>query len=296
MSKIKYSAHCSDLGWLAPVDDLGAAGTVGQSRALEAFRITELDIDGGVDAYACVQDMGWSSGNPVGSDVGSTGLGKYIEAIKIGLTGEAYNTHDIWYRCHVQDLGWLDWSSNGEVNGTTGGGKRVECIQITVAGKDEYFDPRVNTDATFIDLTPRAEVVTPPTDKATELLDKARSWLGYTPEDPMNTVFGQGDYCCHFVRECCQDVGVFFPDPYELGNVPKIQDWANDNNKWVDYPEPACAVIFDFNNNGTGDHIGFVEQVYGQYDIDTIEANTGSPNGVHRVVRQSDILGYIKLI
>lgn len=300
MSTIKYKAHCGGLGWLNDVEDGCVAGTVGVSVPLEAFRITELNIPNlGVHAFAHVQDLGWSEGNILGEDVGTTGLAKHIEAIKIGLIGPEANNYDIWYRCHVRNLGWFDWSCNGAVNGTEGGNLQVEAIQIEVHPKSEGFSPKVNYQGEYVNLTPQ----NPPQPQAPNIVDVARSYLGYVSGTSSDSAFGRridgpmmGDWCAYFVTCCALDAGLNVP---VSGFCPAIYQWALNTGRFTGNPQPGFYVLYDFGGgendepNGTPDHIGIVEEVYSSDHILAIEGNTGSPIGVYRKDRDWGILGYV---
>lgn len=298
MVNLKYQAHVKDLGWLPPVENGTIAGTTGQARPMEAFRITEMNIPGlGINAYAHVSDLGWSAGNIQGEDVGSTGLGKPIEAVKIGLFGELAKDYTIWYRLHVQDIGFMDWVRNGELSGTVGGGRPAEAIQIILVKNDENFWPASNTTAPFQDLTPKAPPA-PQVDLRQKVLDTARSHLGYVSGSSNDSAFGRryagqnaGSWCAYFVRAVMEDAGV--KNWPKTGYCPDVVQWAKANGRWTGTPEPGFAVLYDFNYNGTSDHIGIVEKVYSSSHVQAIEGNTGSPVGVYRKNRSSGILGYV---
>lgn len=300
MSLIKYQAHSAFIGWQRPVEDGQIAGTVGQARRMEAFRITELNIpNSNVNAKAHVQNIGWSDFNNIGQDVGSTGKELHMEAIIIGLTGEAYETHDIWYRVHAAGLGWMDWAKNGEMSGTVGGNIQAEAIQIIVKPKSEGFDPHVDTDQTFMDLTPQNPPPAPKVDLRAKLLEVARSQLfyrSYTEEDSEygRQLYGEGsgNWCAWFVVWCCLTAGMNVP---VLGSCPKIVEWAQATGRWTGTPEPGFWVLYDFNRNSTADHIGIVENVYASNHVLAIEGNTdkGDGVGVYEVDRSDGILGYI---
>lgn len=296
MAVIQYKCHCGGLGWLGDVTDGAIGGTVGLSVPLEAFRITGLNIPNlGVHAFALVQDLGWSSGNILNEDVGTTGLAKHIEAVKIGLIGPEAENYDIWYRLHVRDLGWLNWSCNGQVNGTEGGNLQAEAIQIEVHSKAEKFSPKVDTDAQYINLTPQ----NPPQPQAPNILDVARGHIGYISGTSEDSAFGRrlvginaGDWCAYFVVCCALDAGLNVPI---LGYVPYIKNWAVDSGRWTGSPQPGFFVLYDFNGNGTPDHIGLVEEVYSSDHVLAIEGNTDQGNGigVYRVDRDWGIMGYV---
>lgn len=288
MQDIKYMAHVSEIGWLGEVPNGSIAGTVGQGRAMEAFRITSNNIPGlGVRGYAHVQDLGWSTGNNQGEDVGSTGLGKHIEAVKLELYGDEAPNYTIWYRLHVAGFGFLSWVRNGEISGTTGGNVQAEAIQIMLVRNDENFWPANDTNVPFMDLTPPPPAVNIPQN----VIDHACSWIGYISEGGSNySVFGEGDWCCKFVKGLYINNGVNFPD---TDWVPTVKDWAVENGRWTGTPQPGFAVLFDFNGNGTPDHIGIVKEVISSDHCITVEGNTGNPIGVYEKDRDAYILGYV---
>lgn len=301
MSIIRYRAHCADLGWQEPVEDGSIAGTIGENRAMEAFRIEGVNIPGvGVHAFALVQDLGWTNGNITGEDVGTTGLGKHLEAVRMGLFGENADKYDIFYRLHVQDRGFMNWSCNGALNGTEGGNVQAEAIQIYIAEKGANKYPATDTNAAFENLTPPAV----PIDYRQNLLDCARSYIGYITGTSEDSYFGRyynssGNWCDYFVHFCAESVGIPFPGRdlgYEYdGWVPDVEDWARENGRWTYVPEPGFAVLYDFNDNGTPDHIGIVESVIDDDHVIAIEGNTGDPVGVYRRDRSYGIRGYVNL-
>lgn len=298
MARIKYRAHCSDFGWQEPVEDGSIAGTIGEHRAMEAYRIEEINLPGvGVHAFAYVQDAGWSAGNIQTEDVGSTGKGKHIEAVKMGLFGENADKYDIFYRLHIQDKGFLNWSSNGGVNGTIGGNVQAEAIQIYVTEKGTNKYPAVDCIDSFEDLTPPPQPEQPAVDKRQLLLDTARSYLGYVSGTGQDSWFGRqyagpnaGAWCAYFVRWCNDTAGIEFPD---TGYCPTVVEWAKQNGRWTSNPEPGFWVLFDFNQNGTADHIGIVEQAISRNHVIALEGNTGTPTGVYRKDRDFGIMGYV---
>ena len=134
-NKVTYQAHLQNIGWQGYVDNGVTAGTIGQSRRLEAVQIKLENIGDGIKYRAHVQDIGWQNWVTDGAQSGTTGQSKRLEAIQISLTGSAADLYDIYYRVHVQDIGWQDWASNGETAGTTGKSKRAEAIEIQVVTK-----------------------------------------------------------------------------------------------------------------------------------------------------------------
>ena len=115
---LRYKVHIQDKGWSLWFEEGRFAGTVGESKRIEAIIIE------GVDEYRVhVQDIGWMPWVKAGEIAGTVGEGKRIEAIEIKGT-------NVNYRVHVQNEGWLDWARDGAMAGTEGGGLRVEGIQI----------------------------------------------------------------------------------------------------------------------------------------------------------------------
>lgn len=138
MYKLSYQVYVNGIGWKPVVNEAEYAGTVGESRQAECYRVYLDSNDGsGIHAFAKPNGMNWSNGNIQGEDVGTTGLGVALEAIKIGLTGPIADTHDIWYNVHVSNIGWMGWGKNGQVVGTEGsnGQNRIEAIQIALRPK-----------------------------------------------------------------------------------------------------------------------------------------------------------------
>lgn len=135
---IRYQTHVQTYGWQAEVSNGETAGTSGESKRMEAFRIKLAGIDGGIRYKAHVQRYGWMNWTYDGATAGTTGESLRVEAIRIELTGNAKNDYSVYYRTHVQNVGWTAWSKNGEKNGSTGRSYRMEALQIMlVANGDE---------------------------------------------------------------------------------------------------------------------------------------------------------------
>lgn len=292
--KIKYQAHVKDLGWLDPVEDGRTAGTTGENRRLEAFKITDCSVpDINFHCFAHVSNHGWSSGNVMGEDVGSTGLGEQLEAFYIGIIGEDANKYEIFYRGHVADYGWLNWSKNGAINGTVGGGKQIEAIQIQLRDKSENWQPNVDCTDTYMNLTPKSEGSI-----GQKMLEVAQSQKGYISGSSSKSKFGDyfglnGDWCDFFFIWCNRQAGGNIP--LLGGYVPSLMEWAKQNGKFTQTPKVGYGVLFDFNRNGVPDHIGVYEADNGS-EIINVEGNTNAGNGtgVYRRSREKKyILGYV---
>lgn len=136
---IYYSTHVQDYGWLSNVGDGKTSGTSGQSKRIEAIKVSlcNLPYSGSVEYSTHIQDIGWQSYRKNGSISGTSGQSQRVEAIKIKLTGEISNYYDVYYRVHAQDLGWMSWTCNDSKAGTEGLELRVEAIQICLVKKGE---------------------------------------------------------------------------------------------------------------------------------------------------------------
>lgn len=300
-----YEVHVAELGWMPRVFKNGeVAGTVGESKSLQAFNIALNDVPEGTNigiAYnAHVQDIGWLDHDHVnGEYCGTTGQGKHIEAVKIFLFGNDANKYHVFYRLHVANLGFMNWSQDGQINGTVGGNNQAEALQVIVTD-DESFRPYpgVNTTNAFVDLTPPPAPAAPANNPQAQIIANAASYVGYVSGTSSDSAFGRrlvgpgaGDWCCYYVVCCALDAGLSVP---VTGYVPTMYQWALDSGRFTTTPQPGMFVLFDFNGNGTPDHIGIVEGV-GDGFVNSIEGNTDQGNGigVYRVQRSWGILGYV---
>ena len=133
----QYSAHLQTYGWKESVYGGGYAGTTGEAKRMEAFRLklTDQKYSGGIKYRAHVQSSGWQDWKTNNAVAGTVGAAKRMEAIRIELTGKMAQMYDVYYRVHAETYGWLDWAKNGEIAGTTGCAKRLECIQVVLVKK-----------------------------------------------------------------------------------------------------------------------------------------------------------------
>lgn len=297
MKKIKYQAHCKDLGWLDPVENGEIAGTVGEGRQMEAVRVIEVEPEGtNLDLYASVCELGQSGkrdengtvieGNHLGEDVGSTGLGLALEAFRGGLIGDAHNNYDLYYRLHCADIGWMNWAKNGEWSGTIGGERQAEAIQFMVVEKDKPFTLELNCVDKFIDLTP-PPVVAPtetPESKRARVVAEAQQHIGYAERGGYSKFgdrFGDpyGAWCAYFDLSVFTDCGLKELCP-PTGYCPTAVEWFLKHETAYFYrrgqyiPKNGDIIYFDYNQNGVPDHTGIVEGC-SNGTVCTIEGNKG---------------------
>lgn len=138
--KLQYQAHVENVGWQDKKNNTDIAGTIGQSKRMEALIIWLTNAQGTsmIEYQAHVQDIGWQSWKKSGEMAGTTGAARRIEALRIKLTGIYAQKYDIYYRVHIQGKGWLGWAKNGSTAGTVGLSIRVEAIQIKLLPKGSY--------------------------------------------------------------------------------------------------------------------------------------------------------------
>lgn len=133
----RFAAHAADIGWQPAVSGGMIAGTIGESRRVEAlrFQILNTSLTGGIQGNAHVQNIGWTGWGATNAVVGTTGRSLRLEAVQLRLTSGLATNFDLSYRVHVQNIGWMSWVKNGATAGTTGRGLRIEAIQIRLLDK-----------------------------------------------------------------------------------------------------------------------------------------------------------------
>ncbi|MFI6449846.1 hypothetical protein [Kitasatospora sp. NPDC050543] len=132
---ICYSVLLTGSGWQAPVCDGAVAGTVGQSRQLEAVNI--IPADGGtVCGVAHVQNLGWQP-QQCGSEFAPLLLGTVGQGLRLESVGVTSSSGSVCAAGHVQNIGWQpkvcsDIPGRFTYIGTTGQALRLEAMLFTV--------------------------------------------------------------------------------------------------------------------------------------------------------------------
>lgn len=125
---------------------------------------------------------------------------------------------------------------------------------------------------------------------ATQILNQAEKWLGYSEENgkfkiildvynshkPLARGYAiklPDEWCDAFVSACAIACGAVDIIGTEVG-VPRHVDIFKKKGIWLGRvkPQPGDVIVFDWDGNGSGDHIGYVYSVDGNYII-TIEGN-----------------------
>jgi len=82
---------------------------------------------------AHVVKRGWVEWVKDGSEAGTVGEGRRVEAIRVELVGETGET-GIRYRTHLSGQGWLDWATGGGESGAPKQKRAVEAFEIELLG------------------------------------------------------------------------------------------------------------------------------------------------------------------
>jgi hypothetical protein len=120
---LRYRAQGEDYGWQDWVNEGETAGTIGQSKRLEAIQI---DTDLEVQAKAHLESTGWVDYGTINKDtiIGTVGEWRRLECLC--LKG------DFKYRVYVEGTGWTQWTLADGITtmGTVGQSLRIEAIEI----------------------------------------------------------------------------------------------------------------------------------------------------------------------
>jgi len=113
------------------------------------------------------------------------------------------------------------------------------------------------------------------------------SWYGFTSRQ---------EWCACFVSWCADQAGLI-----QKGVVPKFAlctvgvDWFQEKGKWQSggsVPTPGTIIFFDWDHDGSSDHVGIVESCDGT-TVHTIEGNSGDAVRQNSyTVNSQSILGY----
>ncbi|MCR5260286.1 MAG: CHAP domain-containing protein [Candidatus Gastranaerophilales bacterium] len=144
------------------------------------------------------------------------------------------------------------------------------------------------------------------------IIDLANSFDGKTQSEMREIMqaagyqFDTDAWCADFVSFIAgQTIGEEnLPDWYKNCNrayCPDIQNNAKQNGAFVSTSEaqPGDAILFDWDNDGEADHIGYVVSVNADGTVNTVEGNTSGNNSGSQVANKlrnpSTILGCVKL-
>lgn len=138
-STLTYSGHVSGVGWTSVVNQPEVAGTAGQTKSLEAFRINSAGSAFGPIAVKCdyvSAGIGWTAA--VNNVCGTEGQSRPLRAVRLSLTDELKAKYTISYRVHLGWMGWQNWQSEGTIAGFPDDGTTshpIEAISIRITEK-----------------------------------------------------------------------------------------------------------------------------------------------------------------
>lgn len=121
--------------------------------------------------------------------------------------------------------------------------------------------------------------------------------------------YDEGAWCADFVSHVLKETygkdgvpGDFLNTCSNTAYCPTITSWAQSNGSWskdTNGVQAGDLVLFDWDGDGTADHIGFYIEKNSDGTIGTIEGNTSGAAGSSCVEAKkrapSTILGYVKL-
>lgn len=138
MPGVKYQVHMAGVGWGPWVQNGQIAGTIGESRRIEAIRFDLID-KGDLDIYLHgnpqLENEGWTGFVPELEICGTVGESRKLEGIQLQLIGNDADKYSVQFRTHSQNVGTGNWAKDGELAGSEGGGLRAEAIQIMITDK-----------------------------------------------------------------------------------------------------------------------------------------------------------------
>lgn len=131
-----------------------------------------------------------------------------------------------------------------------------------------------------------------------ELVATALAEVGKTANDAMRYIKAGGGtgyepWCGDFVMWVFKQRGL---KPPPARSVPALMTWAQKNQKLVKSPRPGDLVTFDWNGDGTADHVEMVRsRIKG--GVATVGGNTSGNKASSQVAaknRKTNILGYVR--
>lgn len=102
-------------------------------------------------------------------------------------------------------------------------------------------------------------------------------------------------WCAIFVSAIAKMLGFSAAAfPYEM-SCYYMRKWAEKNGKWRTTPKAGYLIIYDWGNNNTNDHVGFIYNMTANY-LDVIEGNKSDTVGTRRIRKNNaEIEGYIDI-
>ena len=237
-----------------------------------AIQDADYSIKVGIQYYAdCVRESGCQS--PQDMD-------------KLKLSWQGYNYGN----------GYISWASEKFGGYSEANALKFSQEQAAAHGWSGYGDPEYvphvmryySGGGWFTGLFGNGQLVTiAKSQLGNEGGEKFWSWYGFDSRE---------EWCGCFVSWCADQAGLI-----QKGAVPKFSlctagvDWFQEKGKWQsggNVPIPGTIIFFDWNHDGSSDHVGIVESCDGT-TVHTIEGNSGDAVKQNSyTVNSQSILGY----
>lgn len=100
-----------------------------------AATVDNLESDGSV-CYRGLLGSGWQGETSSdGAQLGASGGGLQLKAVRFELSGGLAERYDVWYRSCDSARGWLGWASAGEPSGVESGASGLTAVQVALVAK-----------------------------------------------------------------------------------------------------------------------------------------------------------------
>ena len=237
-----------------------------------AIQDADYSIKVGVQYYAdCVREAGCESPQD-------------MDKLKLSLQGYNYGN------------GYISWAIRNHGGYSEANALQFSQEQAAAHGWPRYGDPKYvphvlqyySSGGLFAGLFGNGQLVTiAKSQLGNEGGQKFWSWWGFTERQ---------EWCACFVSWCADQAGLI-----QSGAVPKFsvctdgKNWFQNQGRWQgagSMPSPGAIIFFDWEHDGTCDHVGIVERCDGT-TVYTIEGNSGDAVKERSYAISSDsIMGY----
>ena len=101
-----------------------------------AAAVDNLESDGSVCYRGLLLGSGWQGeASSDGAQLGASGGGLQLKAVRFELSGGLAERYDVWYRSCDSARGWLGWASAGEPSGVESGASGLTAVQVALVAK-----------------------------------------------------------------------------------------------------------------------------------------------------------------
>ena len=98
--------------------------------------VDNLESDGSVSYRGLLLGSGWQGeSSSDGAQLGASGGGLQLKAVRFGLSGALADRYDVWYRSCDSARGWTGWASSGEPSGVESGASGLTAVQVALVAK-----------------------------------------------------------------------------------------------------------------------------------------------------------------